>query len=248
MIIKFFSDLHMEFIDRHDQMNRVDALIGDDLPDIIVIAGDLMTHNEVISWLQYIDKEVQCPVVYVPGNHEYYGYQKSVLDQEFRDAEFKNGNVHVLIQDTFEHMGITFAGATGWWDASMGRNHTRALNDFNRIYDIRVNSNGTDWGIRDREWFKSILENNSRVICVSHNAPSYKSILPQFMNSDINECFANHWDKMIIKHRPIAWIHGHMHNTIHYTLGQTEICCNPFGYENHEVNEEFSYNGYLQIT
>jgi Icc-related predicted phosphoesterase len=246
MIIKYFSDIHLEFHDAHDQAHFIDQLIGDDLADIIVIAGDLQVNKEVIPWLQYIDENAQCPVLFVPGNHEYYGAWKNNMDMMLKEEKFKN--VHVLIQGTFEFMGITFAGATGWWDASMGVEHTRALNDFSRIMDIKENANGTVWGVRDRRFFQEVLEKTDRVICISHNAPSYKSILPQFASSDINECFANHWDKMIIKHQPIAWIHGHMHNTIEYTLGQTEVLCNPYGYAGYETNDEFSYNGYIQIT
>ena len=247
MIIKYFSDLHMEFMDRHDQMNFIDHLIGDDTPDIMVCAGDLAVGKETIKWLGYIDKEVQVPFIFVSGNHEYYSGQKSVLDEEFRQAQKNFKNVHILIQDTFKHMGITFAGSSGWWDTPM-KHHLNALNDFSRIYDIRVNSNGTDWGIADRRFFEKTLQTTERVICVSHNAPSWKSILPQFMNSDINECFANKWDKMIRKHQPIAWIHGHMHNTIEYRIGETEIMCNPYGYDGHETNDDFSWNGYIQIT
>ena len=245
MIIKLFSDIHLEFHDAHNQAHFVEQLVCDNVPDVIVIPGDLSIHTDVIDWLHFIDENVMCPVVFVPGNHEYYGNQKGVLDKKLQEEVFEH--VHVLIQDTFELDGITFAGATGWWDASMGSNHTRALNDFNRIYDIRENSNGTVWGVRDRRFFEQVLENTSDVICISHNAPSYKSILPEFMNSDINECFANHWDKMIQKHKPIAWFHGHMHNSIGYYLGNTTIACNPYGYENHETNKDFSFDGFFKI-
>ncbi len=243
MIIKFFSDLHIEFGSRF----LLDGLIKDTNPDIFVIAGDLHLHEKCIDTLKYIDSVVSVPVLFVAGNHEYYGIRKDLLDTQFKTLNSEMKHVRVLNRDTFKLDGITFAGATGWWDVPMMRSHRHALNDFNRIYDIGDNDHGTAWGIKDREWFETILSKYINVVCISHNAPSWKSILPQYLSSDINECFANKWDAMIHKYQPIAWIHGHMHNTIHYNIGETQIGCNPYGYYGYEVNDNFIKEGYLVL-
>ncbi|WP_205943055.1 hypothetical protein [Pedobacter frigidisoli] len=40
------------------------------------------------------------------------------------------------------------------------------------------------------------------------------------------------------EHQPLYWIHSHIHTPTRYTIGNTEIICNPHGY----LNEK--YNGY----
>jgi len=247
MIAKVFSDIHLEFHDRHNQMHFVDQLINDKIADVIVIAGDLAVGKEAIEWLKYIDKNVNIPVVYTSGNHEYYGTQKVSLDETFHQANKEFKNVKVLIQDTFEFMGVTFAGSTGWWDSPMSKAHLYSLNDFNRIYDIMVNGNGTMWGVSDKRFFQKVLEKSSNVVCISHNAPSWNSIDAKYKGSDINECFANHWDKMIQDNYPIAWVHGHMHDSCEYRIGKTQIVCNPYGYYGYEVNSRFNKEFYLQV-
>lgn len=245
MIIKYFSDIHLEFHDAHNQAYFLDDLFKDDLPNIFVVSGDLSVPSDIIQWLDYIDKMVDVPVLFVPGNHEYYGSQKVVKDEEFKNLNLDH--VKILNGDTFKHMDVVFAGATGWWDDPMNNSHLYALNDFNRIYDIKQHMNGTEWGVRDRRFFRQVLADNVYVVCISHNAPSYQSINPKYLGSDINECFANHWDTMIHEFQPVAWIHGHMHDSCEYTIGKTQIVCNPYGYSGHEVNKEFSKTSYLEV-
>ncbi len=245
MIIKYFSDLHMEL--GSDFILK--ELFEDDLAQVFVIAGDLHTSRKVIKTLQKIDEMTQGKtVIFVPGNHEYYNYQRIVLDEQLRKLNDTLANVHILIESTHKVKNIIFAGSTGWWDGLIGGAHLYGLNDFSKIYDIRVNGNGTIWGRDSKEFFEGILKKNLNVVCVSHNAPSWKSINPAYMNSDINECFANHWDKLIKDYQPIAWIHGHMHDSCEYNMGKTQVLCNPYGYYGYEVNNKFNKTAYIQIT
>jgi len=247
IIIKYFSDLHLEFGNPY----ILDELFNDSTADLFVIAGDLDVGNKTIDTLCYIDTITNGrPVIFVPGNHEYYGTQRVVLDNLLLKARKTFKNVKVLIEGIFEYKDIVFVGSTGWWDSPMFRYHLMSLNDFNRIYDIRMNRDGSDWGNNSRLFFETTLKEYvgyKRVICISHNAPSWKSINEEYENSSINECFANHWDYLIEKYCPIAWIHGHMHDSCSYMIGDTKILCNPYGYHNHIVNREFDRTAYLEV-
>ena len=58
--IQFFSDIHLEF--GNFDIPATDA-------DVIVAAGDIGVGLHGIEWLQQRKK----PIVYLAGNHEYYG-------------------------------------------------------------------------------------------------------------------------------------------------------------------------------
>ena len=47
---------------------------------------------------------------------------------------------------------------------------------------------------------------------------------------------------MIARYQPPLWVHGHMHDRVGETLGETRVVCNPGGYnrvEGHEFDPAF---------
>ncbi len=69
MKIHILSDLHTEFTDFSPPDN--DA-------DIVILAGDIGVGLGGIEWAA--DKFPKTPVIYVPGNHEYYGHDIGLTD------------------------------------------------------------------------------------------------------------------------------------------------------------------------
>ena len=82
------SDIHIEFDDFAPP--PIDAAI-------IVLAGDIGVGTSGIDWAAA--HFPGAPVVYVPGNHEYYRHDIGIIDQLKTAAP---ANVHVLSNDTFE--------------------------------------------------------------------------------------------------------------------------------------------------
>ena len=60
MKLNILSDLHLGFASMEHPHN--DA-------DVVVLAGDIARPQVAIEWARSLDK----PVLYVPGNHEFYG-------------------------------------------------------------------------------------------------------------------------------------------------------------------------------
>ena len=60
MKLNILSDLHLGF-------GAMDGPVND--ADVVVLAGDVGRPREAIAWALRLDK----PVLYVPGNHEFYG-------------------------------------------------------------------------------------------------------------------------------------------------------------------------------
>jgi predicted phosphodiesterase len=87
MKIRVLSDLHLE-CDEPDVIPHADA-------DLIVLAGDIHNHAQGLRWAaQTFDGAV--PVVYVPGNHEYYDGEFGALEAAMQDAAHSVDNVHFL--------------------------------------------------------------------------------------------------------------------------------------------------------
>lgn len=247
--IQYVSDLHLEF---HNNFNLLKTIMHYD-SDILIIAGDLDVSRNIANTIEELISFKDKPVIYVPGNHDYYGNTKynvdinifNIINQEYnKDGLFILNNQTIVLND------IAFIGSTGWWDRIPNKTCLNGLNDFARIYDINENNYGTNWGKTSKIFFRQELKkykNKNKIICISHNGPSHKSIHPKYIDSNINNCFVNEWDDLIKNYNPIAWIHGHTHNTVEYTINNTIVRTNPFGYESLEKNNDFNPYLYLEI-
>ncbi|WP_348642308.1 metallophosphoesterase [Rhizobium tropici] len=108
----------------------------------LVCAGDVSTKGIVpsIQWLADVYAQA-LPVIFVPGNHEFYSasVEESIRDARKFDAGFSN--IHFLENDGVEIGGVRFIGGTLWTDFRLfGRNPAvsmpyaqSGMNDFRKI-------------------------------------------------------------------------------------------------------------------
>ncbi|WP_269507482.1 metallophosphoesterase [Burkholderia sp. IMCC1007] len=112
MKIRVLSDLHLE-LNQPDTIPHADA-------DLVVLAGDIHNHAEGLRWAaETFDPAV--PVVYVPGNHEYYDGEFGALETAMRDAAHTIDNVHYLNNGVYVDPQERFRvlGTTLWSDFSL---------------------------------------------------------------------------------------------------------------------------------
>jgi Icc-related predicted phosphoesterase len=87
--------------------------------DVVVAPGDLAEGVEGVEFL----KTLSVPVIYVPGNHEYWSPDGTV-DMEDRLRQIREAargsNVHVLEKDAVVIDGVRFLGTTLWTDFGGG--------------------------------------------------------------------------------------------------------------------------------
>src|SRR5262245_31338798 len=100
MRLYVISDLHREF-------GEVDVPMVD--CDCVVIAGDIATKHHGLEWIRNRFSDV--PVIYVCGNHEFYGEKLPRLTERLRD-EARGTNIHFLENDWVTINGIHFFGCT----------------------------------------------------------------------------------------------------------------------------------------
>lgn len=242
MLIQFFSDIHLEF-------GPVE--IPDTPADVIVAAGDIGLGVQGLEWLKTLPK----PVVYVAGNHEYYGDdQKDVLLRLRINA--KGSNVHFLEQDEVEIGDVRFLGCTLWTSLGQTENElrtelARVVSDFRKIRIgeeslsveryIELHENASRWLISQLE-----QPHAGKTVVVTHHAPTPWS-WKDTGTSVKRYAYCNDLKELLHTYEIDAWIHGHTHWVSDYRCAGARIVCNPRGYAPDRLVEGFDGDRLLYL-
>ena len=230
MKLHILSDLHTEFADF--DLPETDA-------DVIVLAGDIGVGTGGLEWLSR--QQRGRPIVYVPGNHEFYRHDLSLID-ELRKRTLSD--VHLLDNQAVVLDGIRFLGSTLWTDFDLFGETSKwlslqrarqCMNDFAVIRrggrpftpadSIELHESSRKWlGEKFAESF------DGRTVVVTHHAPSVRSVPARFSTDLLTPAFASDVEGMLDGSRVSVWIHGHMHDSADYSINGTRVICNPRGY------------------
>lgn len=235
MRIRVLSDLHREF-------GKVD--LPDVVADVVILAGDIDRGTRGVTWARQRFPTV--PVLYVAGNHEHYDERIGRLHEKLREAA-EGSNVHILENETFELGSYRFFGATLWTDFDLFYDRPSAMlvagtkgtgmNDYRKI---RREDTG-----RLQPKHTALLHAESRLaltqflgagrrenaVVITHHAPSPKSVMTGRESDLISAAYASNLEDLILAQGPALWIHGHIHETRDYVLGNTRIVNNSLGYQ-----------------
>ncbi|KVH11664.1 metallophosphoesterase [Burkholderia sp. BCCIQ04A] len=136
MKVRVLSDLHLE-------SNLPDAIAHADA-DLVVLAGDIHNHAEGLRWAaETFDPAV--PVIYVPGNHEYYDGEFGALETAMRDAAHALDNVHYLNNGVYVDPAQRFRvlGTTLWADFSLfGRDEASVARAIDAALSVMLDFKG----------------------------------------------------------------------------------------------------------
>ena len=261
MKIKVVSDLHLEC---NAEGHGVPDL-GEG--DILILGGDILCarHFKKDGPLKkvYNDFLQKCvknfdEVLYINGNHEFYGYNvKGTFDVL---AEHLPKEIHYLENDYVKIKDWVFLCCTLWTDF---RNEnplemmeaSRFLNDYKTI---RIGSNyrkmNPDDTLKFHKKSKLFLQQkleqfkNDKVWILTHHSPSYQSIHPKYKMETTNGSYASDLDDLILDNPQIKYFsHGHTHSSFDYFIGECRIICNPRGYFPMEINPNFNPNFEIKI-
>ena len=247
MRIQYASDLHIEFGSR--------PLCKEDIKgDVLVLAGDIAGKPKKL--LQYLHSLAgRAPILYVMGNHEFYGHDFAMDLWRYQKAVESQTGVHFLENRSLEIGGVRYLGCTLWSDffgGMQGKAAERGMNDFDVITLEGDKLRWIDVAYRYRgslAWLRKELETpfSGQTVVITHHAPSALSNPPQFAGSPISGAFYSNLDELIEETQPVLWIHGHMHNSSDYVIGKTRVVCNPFGYAGIEVNVDWDPEAFAEV-
>ena len=228
--------------------------------DVVIAAGDIARPQQAVPWLVGLRK----PVLYVAGNHEFYGGSIAGTRAELKRL-CAGTNVRLLDNDEAILDGVRFLGTTLWTDflicgddelrAAAMREACAFMNDFRIVRygakDERVFTPADAMALFhvNVQWLKrKVAEpHDGPTVVITHHAPSPKSIHPRYADSLLNACFASNAEELVKASRAKLWVHGHMHDSFDYRLGETRVVCNPRGYARDGVNENAAFNPRLVI-
>lgn len=235
MRLRVVSDLHVEF-QRDGGQTLIEEVASDPSYDVLVCAGDLADAANLEAALEFLVQAASPrPVVFVLGNHEHYGARREKVHASVAKVASKSGGqLHWLNNSSTEIGGQRFLGGTLWFPrSSTAPKH--ALNDFRTIPGFE------SWVYDEHQATVDFLRREvvKSDVVVTHHLPSWGSVHLRFVGSGINHFFVYDLEDLIAERQPRVWIHGHTHNSFRYSVGQTKILCNPFGYARFEENQAF---------
>ncbi|WP_027014401.1 metallophosphoesterase [Comamonas composti] len=264
MRIQLLSDLHLE---AHPRFQAQPA----DGADVLVLAGDIGSYQQgSLLEGEYFGLERfsplpqyaawPCPVIFVPGNHEY-----DVQDFDQAHARLRACCEHLgliwLERETLVLDGVRFAGTTLWSDfdaisehegvSDLGQQLKQREKAFRAANFYLRKTGGTRHGqpflaepMREQsllcqQWLRQTLEQpfDGPTVAVTHFAPSLRSADPRYGLVPGTAGFCNALDDLL----PLAdlWLHGHLHSPSDYLAqgrhadGRAWSCrvvANPLGY------------------
>ncbi len=132
MRLHILSDLHIEFAPFEPP--AVDA-------DLIVLAGDIHVGTTALQWARNAFPDQQ--IVFVPGNHEFYGHDIERLSREMR-ALARDVGITYLDNDVvaFHEHGVRIIGVTLWTDFELFGSSAGAVASAQKAAGIHIRDFG----------------------------------------------------------------------------------------------------------
>jgi Icc-related predicted phosphoesterase len=232
------SDLHTEF-----ESFSVPASLPD--ADVCIVAGDFGVGG-IVPALEWLHAQIaaRMEVVFVAGNHDFYNVAWVEALSDGRRAAARMERVHFLENDIVEISGVTFIGCTLWTDYALAGHRqlsmfeaSNAMNDYKRIIyskrpfakfnplrALRIHQEST------RYLDRALETADGETVVVTHHAPSERSVPDRYRQHRLRPAYASDLEDLILRHRPSAWIHGHIHEPVDYMIGETRVVSDPRGY------------------
>lgn len=241
MKLSILSDLHLEF--RYYDMEWLQSLIVPGV-DVAIFAGDIMSLSDVsqIPKVLSVMSTFAPNVIWVMGNHEYYGTSPvlaaSFMEEALEGCQAKN--VHAIMSPKTLYLGDrNFHCGTMWYSEE-------SIAKIANPETGRASKRGESYVFSDYRWVRNLVpfcyQQNTRMrgqlygmlrpddVVVTHHLPSPQSTPEQFKDEPDNAFFVYDCRPIIKARRPALWVHGHTHTKCDYKYGKTRIVANPCGY------------------
>ncbi|MES2644204.1 MAG: metallophosphoesterase [Myxococcota bacterium] len=205
------SDLHVE---------RGGELPGEVDADVLVVAGDLGDARHVEDALAALSDRAPV-VVYVAGNHEYYGAGPAETSERLARAAARLGNLRWLDCSVVDVAGLRFAGTTLWYPrrAWSGRLLDAVAPDALFVRDL------APWVHEEAARAASFVANADADILVTHHLPTWRSASRRLRDAALNAYFVHDLEPHLGRFRLV--VHGHTHRALDYQVGRSRVVCHP---------------------
>ena len=251
MRLHVLSDLHLEMAPFESDGGAA---------DVVVLAGDTALGTRGVEWA--VEWARGRSVLYVAGNHEFYGRALPDLTEELRRAA-EGSSVRVLENDEVLLDGTRFLGCTLWSDFDFDgpeyrdrsmRVCERVVNDFKQIEFGEV---GQTLAPRDarrlhlasRHWLAERLgqSHEGATVVITHHAPLIRTRPSTPALRALGGAFASDVTDLMGEDKAALWIFGHTHQAADLDVNGTRVLSNPRGYP-HQPVDEFDPSCIIEVT
>ncbi len=265
--VQLMSDLHLEANPQFVAQPAPGA-------DLLVLAGDIGSYQARAQGAPMAEPDWglrrfsplpqyagwPCPVLFVPGNHEYDALPFDETRQRLR-ATCERLGIVFLDRDVWVHRGVRWLGTTLWadYDALVLPNDTlgQALKKREKAYRAAnfylSKMQGQRYGclfdaaaMREEAlvcmaWLREALAQpfDGPTVVVTHFAPTLQSADPRYGLNPGTAGFCNNLPTTALAHAH-TWLHGHLHCPHDHRVGRCRVVANPLGY--HNKGEQVSFN------
>jgi predicted phosphodiesterase len=251
-MFRIVSDLHLEAMSTNYSL----PIQENEETSILILAGDICEfrllgeHDVYDNFLENCNNRFNT-ILYIPGNHEYYGSSlndfekyKSLLESRYKNIQVMNCDKEVIstkVEST--ELNFNIICATMWTDIngahpfSMLTAHSFMRHEYHVIDgfspEVWVEENEKARSFIESEIYEASVKKELAVV-ITHHGPSMKSVHPRHeaMGHDINSLFMNNDLEHLFREPSLKlWIHGHTHDTVDYYLGDhgCRVIANPKG-------------------
>lgn len=256
MKFRVVSDIHYEFFNDITKMKEVIPLMPNDKETNLIICGDICMQKDLERVLKYLSKRFK-NVIFVCGNHDYWGSTIINTVRFCKNLQTKFNNVHFLENECINIDGWNIAGCTLWADFKLFNTQKTSgelaeyyVNDYRRIRKHnganRLLYTDTLKEFNNSVEFLKTLADKDNLIIVTHHACSDKSVKIEYIQNALSPAYVSNLEDLIKELKPKYWLHGHLHNSSHYLIGDTEVISNPFGY--YKTEENGMYRNFIVDT
>ncbi|WP_395598882.1 metallophosphoesterase [Pseudomonas sp. A1437] len=232
MQIQIYSDLHLGFA-------RFEPVPSD--ADVVILAGDIDIKSRGVVWA---NDTFQCSVIYVCGNHEYYGGHIDHTLRKMKEAAAPH--VHVLENEVLILNQTRFLVTTAWTDYSSTGDVVAAkriawdwMNDYTviRTEESYRRLRPDDLIAKSKAayaWLTQELDKpfDGKTVVVTHHAP-----VLDFVGDDLPAhliaAYANNWPELVAQ--ADLWVYGHTHIAADFVTRGCRVVSNPRGYPSQQT-------------
>ena len=243
MIIRYLSDLHLELIKETEIENFIKQIIKNN-EQVCILAGDIgnpysKNYDLFMKYMNYSFKKI----FVIAGNHEYYNNNKTIEEtNKYLIDYFKQYSNITFLNNSYEYYNnYCFVGTTLW---SHIKNPEYKINDlyaiknldcikYNNLNKVSIN------------FLEDIGKTNNNLIIITHHVPSNNLIDSKYKVSHMepyNQWFYSDMDNFIKINKDVikCWFYGHTHCPSYKIIYDIPFLCNPIGYVNENINNDFS--------
>lgn len=213
--------------------------------DVLIAAGDIHYATDAVLWLA--QRAAGKPVIYVPDNHEWYGYRRRlVIEEELPAARELASELGVRFLGDDEVMidGIHFLGTPRWtdyarhWEVADSVAYAKWRMNDHRVIFLRAYmkplepSEARTWHSKTRAWLTEQLREKlaGKTVVVPHRLSHPRSNGPQYTVNHLNPAYRSDLSDLVESSSAAVRVHGHTHSSCDYMAGRTRVACNPKGY------------------